>query len=128
MSLKSFFKSLKNVFWMGSVSENLERRSSSSTEDRDIFFIARDVVDYKDEIKDLKSWIKEEFEDPKISLNDPDSMEPYIELSLDVGTLEGNFRLVYYDNNELVLRGDRKITEDVEPEVANRLNLEFKRV
>lgn len=127
MSLKSFFRSVKNVFWSGSIEEDLERQSSSR-EDHDIFFLVRDVEGYEEEIKDLKSWIKEEFENPRIKLNDPDSLEPYIELSLDVETEQGDFRLVYYENFELVLRGDRKVTEDIEPEVSQELDLEFERV
>lgn len=127
MSLKSFFRSLKNVFWSGSISEDFERKSSSA-EDHDIFFLAKDVVDYEKELKDLKSWIKEKFESPRIKLNDPDSMEPYIELNLDVETEEGDFRLVYYENYELVLRGDRKVTQDLEPEIGRELDLEFERV
>lgn len=127
MSLKSFFRSVKNVFWSGSIEEDLERQSSSR-EDHDIFFLVRGVEGYEEEIKDLKGWIKEEFENPRIKLNDPDSMEPYIELSLDVETKEGDFRLVYYENLELVLRGDRKVTEDIEPEVSQELDLEFERV
>ncbi len=127
MSLKSFFRSVKNVFWSGSIEEDLERQSGSR-EDHDIFFLVRGVEGYEEEIKDLKGWIKEEFENPRIKLNDPDSMEPYIELSLDVETEEGDFRLVYYENLELVLRGDRKVTEDIEPEVSQELDLEFERV
>ncbi|MBS3787502.1 hypothetical protein KGY79_04805 [Candidatus Bipolaricaulota bacterium] len=127
MGLKSFFRSLKNVFWIGSVDEDLKRESTSA-EDHDVFFLVRDVVDYKEEIKDLKPWIKEKFEDPRIKLNNPDSIEPYIELSLDVETEEGDFRLVYYENYELVLRGDRKVTEDLEPEIGRKLDLEFERV
>lgn len=127
MSLKSFFGSLKNVFWTGSVDEDLKRESISA-EDYDIFFLAKDVVDYEEEIKGLKSWIKEKFENPQIKLNDPDSMEPYILLSLDVRTEEGDFRIVYYENYELVLRGDRKVTQDIEPEVGQELDLEFERV
>jgi len=128
MSIKSFFSSLKNVFWTGSVADDLKREKSSSDQDHDIFFLARDVVDYEENIKALKSWIKEKFESPQIKLNDPDSMEPYIELSLDVRTEEGDFRLVYYENYELVLRGDRKVTLDIEQEVGDRLDLEFERV
>jgi len=128
MSIKSFFSSLKNVFWTGSVADDLKREKSSSNQDHDIFFLARDVVDYEENIKALKSWIKEKFESPQIKLNDPDSMEPYIELSLDVRTEEGDFRLVYYENYELVLRGDRKVTLDIEQEVGDRLDLEFERV
>lgn len=127
MSFKSFFGSLKNVFWTGSVDEDLKRESISA-EDYDIFFLAKDVVDYEEEIKGLKSWIKEKFENPQIKLNDPDSMEPYILLSLDVRTEEGDFRIVYYENYELVLRGDRKVTQDIEPEVGQELDLEFERV
>jgi hypothetical protein len=128
MSVKSFFQSLKNVFWTGSVSEDLKVEASKSAESHDIFFLAREAVGYEEELKGLKTWIKEEFESPKIKLNDPDSMEPYIELSLDVRTEEGDFRLVYYENYELVLRGDRKVTQDIEPEVSSRLDLEFERV
>jgi hypothetical protein len=128
MSVKSFFQSLKNVFWTGSVSEDLKVKGSGSTESHDIFFLARDAVGYEEELKGLKSWIKGEFDGPRIKLNDPDSMEPYIELSLDVRTEDGDFRLVYYENNEIVLRGDRKVTQDVEPEISSRLDLEFERV
>ena len=128
MSIKSFFSSIKNVFWTGSVSEDLIRDSSSADADHDIFFLARDVVDYEDDIKQIKPWIKEEFERPEIKLNDPDSMEPYIELSLDVRTEEGDFRLVYYENDELVLRGDRGLTEIIEPDISNELDLQFERV
>ncbi|MBS3735665.1 MAG: hypothetical protein V5A87_05380 [Candidatus Bipolaricaulota bacterium] len=127
MSLKSFFRSFKNVFWSGSINEDLQRKSSSA-EDHDIFFLARDVVDYEEELKDLKSWIKDKFESPRIKLNDPDNMEPYIELNLDVETEEGDFRLVYYENYELVLRGDRKVTEDLEPEIGRELDVEFEQV
>lgn len=128
MSINSFFKSLKNVFWTGSVADDLERKKSSSVEDHDIFFLVRDAEDREEKIKALKPWIKEKFEYPKIKLNDPDSMEPYIYLSLDVRTEEGDFRLVYYENYELVLRGDRKVTMDIQQEIGNRLDLEFERV
>lgn len=127
MSLKSFFRSFKNVFWFSSINEDL-KRESSSVEDHDIFFLARDVVDYEGELKDLKSWIKEKFESPRIKLNDPDYMEPYIELNLEVKTEEGDFRLVYYENYELILRGDRKVTGDLAPEIGRELDLEFERV
>ena len=128
MSFKSFFKSLKSVFWIGSPSKDLEREKPSSAEDHDIFFMVRDIENRKEKIKKLKEWIKEEFESPEISINDPESMEPYIKLSLDVKTQEGSFRLVYYENNELILRGDRFITQEIEPEVSGKLDLEFKRV
>ncbi len=128
MRINSFFKSLKNVFWTGSVSEDLKRKKSSSADDHDIFFLARDVVDYEEKIKALKPWVKEEFEYPKIKLNDLDSMEPYIDLSLDVRTEEGDFRLVYYDNYELVLKGDRIVTMDIQQEIGDKLDLEFERV
>ncbi|MCF7891104.1 hypothetical protein K9M78_07800 [Candidatus Bipolaricaulota bacterium] len=127
MSIKGFFSSLKNVFWSGSISEDFERESSSE-EDHDVFFLAKDVVDYEGEIKDLKSWIKEKFDSPRIKLNDPESMEPYIVLNLDVRTEEGDFRLVYYENYELVLRGDRKVTQNLEPEIGRLLDLDFERV
>ena len=128
MSIKSFFQSLKNVFWTGSVSEDLKVDRDSSVEDHDIFFLSRDVENYEEKLKDLKPWIKERFENPTIKLNDPDSMEPYIELSLDIKTEEGSFRIVYYENNELVLRGDRKVTQELEPDLEERLSLEFQRV
>ena len=128
MSIKSFFSSLKNVFWTGSVSDDLKREKSSANQDHDIFFLSRDVVDYEENIKALKPWIKEKFEAPQIKLNDPDSMEPYIELSLDIRTEEGDFRFVYYENYELILRGDRKVTLGIEQEVEDRLDLEFERV
>ena len=128
MSIKSFFQSLKNVFWTGSVSEDLKVDRDISVEDHDIFFLSRDVENYEEKLKDLKPWIKERFENPTIKLNDPDSMEPYIELSLDIKTEEGSFRIVYYENNELVLRGDRKVTQELEPDLEERLSLEFQRV
>ncbi|MFB6290748.1 MAG: hypothetical protein ABEJ25_03350 [Candidatus Bipolaricaulia bacterium] len=128
MSLKSFFQSIKNVFMPGSVPDDLKIDTTDSAEEHDIFFLARDAVDYEENLKDQKSWIKEEFENPGIKLNDPESMEPYIVLSLDVKTEKGDFRLVYYENNELVLRGGREVTREIEPEIGQRLDLDFDRV
>lgn len=128
MSMKSFFQSLKNVFWFGSPPDDLTKKPSQSAEDHDVFFQAQQVVDCKGDLKDLKPWIKDKFDQPKISLNDPDSMERYIDLSLDVKTQEGEFRLVYYENNELVLRGDREIVLDLERPIGQKLEVEFKRV
>lgn len=128
MSAKSFFESLKNVFWFRSVSDDLKEEATPSPGTYDVFFKVEDVVDLENDLKGLKPWVKEEFEDPKIKLNDPDVMEDYIDLSLDVETAEGDFRLVYYENDELILRGDRELVPDIEGKIGNQLELEFKRV
>lgn len=128
MSAKSFFESLKNVFWFRSVSDDLKEEATPSPDTYDVFFKVEDVVDLENDLKGLKPWVKEEFEDPKIKLNDPDVMEDYIDLSLDVETAEGDFRLVYYENDELILRGDRELVPDIEGKIGNQLELEFKRV
>lgn len=128
MSMKSFFQSLKNVFWFGSVPDDLEKKPSHTADEHDVFFQAQNVSDYEDDLKDLKSWIKEKFNEPKIVLNDPESMERYIDLSLDVGTQEGEFRLVYYENDELILRGDGEVVLDLEEPIGRKLGLDFKRV
>lgn len=128
MSMKSFFQSLKNVFWFGSVPDDLKKKPSQTTDVHDVFFQAQDVNDCEGDLKDLKPWIKEKFNEPKILLNDPESMESYIDLSLDVETQEGEFRLVYYENDELVLRGDGEVVLDLEEPIARKLGLDFKRV
>lgn len=128
MSMKSFFQSLKNVFWFGSPPDDLRNEPSETATDHDVFFRAENVVDCAGDLKNLKSWIKEKFSEPKIVLNDPESMEKYIDLSLDVKTQEGQFRLVYYENDELVLRGDREVVLELEEPIERKLELDFRRV
>lgn len=127
MGLKSLFRSFKNAFWFRSISEDLEEQSATPDE-YDVFYKVDDAGDVEDDLKGLKPWIKQEFDDPEIVLNDPDVMEDYIVLSLDVETPEGKFRLVYYENDELILRGDRVLVPDLEEPVGRKLGLEFKRV
>ncbi len=128
MSKNSFFQSLKNVFWFQSASDDRHEDPIPSTDTYDVFFKVDEAPNYENELKELKPWIKEEFEDPKIVLNDPDVMEEYIDLSLDVETKDGDFRLVYYENDELILRGDRELVPDIEDSVEKQLELEFERV
>lgn len=128
MGLKSFFQSIKGVFWFNSGTDELIDRESASAEEHDVFFLARDVDDCEEEIKELRSWTHSFYEDPRIKLNDPDSMEPYIDVSLEVKTGEGDFHLIYYENDELVLRGDRGAVMEVREPISEELNLEFKRV
>ncbi len=104
------------------------QRQSETVEEHDVFFLVRDAVDYEDRVKNLRSWIEGYFEEARVLLNDPDSMEPYIDLTLDVETEEGEFRLVYYENDELVLRGDRKVVEEIRDPVSRELDLNFRRV
>ena len=49
-------------------------------------------------------------------------------MNMDVKTMEGSFRLVYYDNYELVLRGDREVVEQIKDPISKRLDVEFERV
>jgi len=128
MGLKSFFQSLKGVFWFQSPSDDLEEEVSPSRDTHDVFFRVEKVEDYEEELKSLKAWAKKDFEDPRIVLNDPDVIEDYIDLSLDFETDLGDFRLVYYENDELVLRGDRELVPEVREEIEEKLDLNFKRI
>ncbi len=128
MSLKSFFQSLKGIFWFNTDTDELVSRDSASADEHDVFFVARDVQGYEDELKGLRSWVHDNFEEPHIKLNDPDSKETYMDLTLDVETLRGDFHLFYYENDELVLRGDRGIIMDVRDPISEELELEFERV
>ncbi len=128
MGLKSFFQSLKGVFWFQSPSDDLEEEVSPSRDTHDVFFRVKNVEDYEEELKSLKAWAKKDFEDPRIVLNDPDVIEDYIDLSLDFETALGDFRLVYYENDELVLRGDRELVPEVREEIEEKLDLNFKRI
>jgi len=128
MGLKSFFQSLKGVFWFQSPSDDLEEEVSPSRDTHDVFFRVEKVEDYEEELKSLKAWAKKDFEDPRIVLNDPDVIEDYIDLSLDFETDLGDFRLVYYENDELVLRGDRELVPEVREKIEEKLDLNFKRI
>ncbi len=128
MGLKSFFHSLKGVFWFQSPSDDLEEDVSPSKNNHDVFYRVENVEGYEEVLKSLKSWAKEDFEDPRIVLNDPDVMEDYIDLSLDFETALGDFRLVYYENDELVLRGDREVVPEVREKIEEKLDLNFKRI
>lgn len=128
MGLKSFFQSLKGVFWFQSPSDDLEEDVSPSRDTHDVFFRVEKVEDYEEELKSLKAWAKKDFEDPRIVLNDPDVMEDYIDLSLDFETALGDFRLVYYENDELVLRGDREVVPEIREKIEEKLDLNFKRI
>ena len=128
MGLNSFLQSLKGVFWFNSGTDDLIDRESASAEEHDVFFVARGVVDCEEAIKELRSWAHSFYENPRIKLNDPDSMEPYIDVSLEVKSEEGDFHLIYYENDELVLRGDRGAVMEVTDPISEELNVEFKRV
>jgi len=128
MGLKSFFQSLKGVFWFQSPSDDLEEEVSPSRDTHDVFFRVEKVEDYEEELKSLKAWAKKDFEEPRIVLNDPDVIEDYIDLSLDFETSLGDFRLVYYENDELVLRGDRELVPEVREKIEEKLDLNFKRI
>lgn len=69
MGLKSFFQSLKGVFWFQSPSDDLEEDVSPSRDTHDVFFRVEKVEDYEEELKSLKAWAKKDFEDPRIVLN-----------------------------------------------------------
>jgi hypothetical protein len=128
MGLKSFFQSLKGAFWFQSPSDDLEEEVSPSKDTHDVFYRVENVEEYEEELKSLKSWAKEDFEDPRIVLNDPDVMEDYIDLSLDFETSLGDFRIVYYENDELILRGDRELVPEVKGTIEQELELNFERV
>jgi len=128
MGLKSFFQSLKGVFWFQSPSEDLDEDVSPSRDTHDVFFRVEKAEAYEEELKSLKAWAKKDFEDPRIVLNDPDVIEDYIDLSLDFETSLGDFRLVYYENDELVLRGDRELVPEVREKIEEKLDLNFKRI
>lgn len=128
MGLKSFFQSLKGVFWFQSPSDDLEEDVSPSKDTHDVFYRVENVEGYEEELKLLKSWVKEDFKDPRIVLNDPEVMEDYIDLSLDFETALGDFRLVYYGNDELILRGDRELVPDIKGTIEQELELNFERV
>lgn len=128
MGLKSFFQSLKGVFWFQSPSDDSEEDVSPSKDTHDVFYRVENVEGYEEELKLLKSWVKEDFKDPRIVLNDPEVMEDYIDLSLDFETALGDFRLVYYGNDELILRGDRELVPDIKGTIEQELELNFERV
>lgn len=128
MSIKSFFKSLKGIFWFNTDTDELVRRDTSSADEHDVFFVARDVPGCEGELKELRSWVHSNFEEPHIKLNDPESKEAYMDLALDVETRGGDFHLFYYENDELVLRGDRGVVMEVKGPISEELELEFERV
>ncbi len=129
MSLKSFFQSLKNVFWFGSVSEDLKKRSlSEAGEERDIFFISRNVQGCEEELAELTDWFDEFFEDPIVEVDDPGETEPYMLKHLKIETESGTFQLIYYENYELVLRGDRELVLEIQEPIAERLGVMFQRI
>ncbi|MBS3813568.1 hypothetical protein KGY64_07060 [Candidatus Bipolaricaulota bacterium] len=128
MSLKGFLQSLKNIFWFGSVSEDLKRKPLSETAERDIFFIARDVEGYEKELEDLSNWFEDLFDETHIQIDDPGETEPYMLKYMEIDTERGSFRIIYYENYELILRGDRELVLEVSDPIANQLDIDFQRI
>ncbi|GEM_PF-2046616 len=129
MSIQSFFQSIKNVFWFGSVSEDLKKKPlSKSKEERDIFFRSKDVVDYEESLQGLTDWFKEVLENPECKVNDRAETESYMRIHLKVTSDCGDFALVYYENDELILRGDRDIVPDILEPLSSQLDLDFNRI
>lgn len=128
--MKNFLQSLKNVFWFGGTSVDVEEKRKKRHEELrvEVFYKNDGVKDYSERIRALEPFMKDYFEEPEITYNDVDVMESYIQLSMDVKTMEGTFRLVYYDNEELVLRGDREVVEEIKDPICKRLDIDLKRV
>lgn len=128
MSLRSFFQSVKNVFWFGGVDEDLKKKPLSETQDHDIFFISRDVEDYETRLEGMEDWFEELLDEPIIEINEPAETEPYMVTHIEVTAPEGEFRLIYYENDELIFRGEREIVLEMVDPISEKLDLEFQRV
>lgn len=129
MSMNSFFQSIKNVFWFGSVSEDLKKKPlSKSKEEREIFFRSQDVANYEESLEDLTNWFEEVVDNPECTVNDPAETESYMRLHLKVSSDDGDFSLVYYENDELILRGDRDLVPDILEPLSSQLDLDFNRI
>ncbi len=128
--MKNFLKSLKNVFWFGGSSVDVDKKRKQKNEKLrvEVFYKADDLSDYSERIRALEPFVEDHFEEPEVTFDDVDVMESYIKTSMDVKTREGSFRLVYYDNDELVLRGDEGVVEEVKDPICERLDVDLRRV
>ena len=126
--MSGFLNSLKGMFWFRSPKDLNQDKKENLAEEADIFYACDDASNYAERIKALSSFFEDRFEEPDIEINDVSVMEPYIDLNIEVITMEGKFRLVYYENDELVLRGDPEVVEEIKDPISKRLDLSLKRV
>lgn len=118
------------MFWFGSASDidHLDPRESKDYTPRDVFYVNEEASNYEERIRALLPYLEDKFEDPEITENDVAEMEKYMVLHLEVETVEGDFKLIYYENDELVLRGDEALVNDLKQPLEKRLNLDLHRV
>ena len=129
IKMKGLLSSLKGMFWFGAPDDlDDKKEKKASRENKDVFYLTEDAKNYEERIKALSSYFEDEFDSPEITINDPSAMEKYIDLNLELRTARGKLRLVYYENDELIIRGDQDLVSEMKEPIGKRLDLKFKRV
>lgn len=127
--MSGLMKSIKNLFWF-SPPDDLENEShqGETMEDHDAFYLAEDAQDYEERLRAIVSYFDQELQDPDITVEESAALDSYMKLSVEVDCKQGELRLVYYDNDELILRGEPELVSELIEPVQQRLVLAFRRV
>lgn len=127
--MKGLLNSLRDVFWFGSSSNSeLLQESQQEGSDRDVFYLCEETEGVESRLERLVPFFEGFFGDAEVEVNDAEWAKDYVNLTILATMPAGDLRLVFYDNGELVLRGERELVEETLEPIEDRLDVSFERV